>query len=633
MPIKILEEVLSQIPNRSKISNYGFEGANIILYTKDKEFFLTGSSIIKNIVNEIKKRIELRPDPAIAMDMEKAQEKIEKILPKEAGVSQIIFDPQRSIVVIEAEKPGLVIGKQGELLREIKNETLWVPLIKRTPAIRSKIIENIRRVLYENNDYRKKFLNKIGERVYGGWTREKKHEWVRVSFLGGGRQVGRSCILLQTPESRILLDCGVNVAADESNAYPMLDAPEFNLQTLDAVVLTHPHLDHSGFIPWLYKMGYKGPLYCTAPTRDISALLALDYIGVAQKEAKKSLFTSRDVKEMVKHTIILDYEEVSDITPDVRITLYNAGHTLGSAMIHLHIGNGLHNLLYTGDIKYLRTQTLEPAVVRFPRLETVIIESTYGSKEDILPSRRSCELELINYIKKTIARGGKCLIPVLGVGRAQEVMLILEKAVREGALEKIPIYVQGMVWDVTAIHTGYPDFLNKNVRKNIFHRDENPFLSDIFKWVGSKKEQDEVIESKGPCIIMATSGMMTGGSSVEYFKSLCENAKNSILFVCYQGEGSLGRRIQNGEKEILLSPGIKTESFKINMEVNTIAGLTGHAGRNELTRFVYNLDPKPKKIIINHGESSKCLELASTLHKLNRVETVAPKNLEAIRLR
>ena len=204
---------------------------------------------------------------------------------------------------------------------------------------------------------------------------------------------------------------------------------------------------------------------------------------------------------------------------------------------------------------------------------------------------------------------------------------------REKALPESPIYVQGMVKDVTAIHTGYPDFLNKNVRKNIFHRDANPFLSPVFKWVGSKKEQDEIIHQKEPCIIMATSGMMTGGSSVEYFKQLAENPKNAILFVCYQGEGSLGRRIQQGEKEILL-PGMgKPEIIKVLMNVTTIAGLTGHAGRNELTRFVYNLDPKPKKIIVNHGESSKCLELASTLHKLNRVETVAPKNLECIRLR
>jgi len=632
--MNILEEVLKQIPDKSKVSDSGFEGANIILYTKDKEFLFNSTDTIKKIVDNIKKRIELRPDPAITMDMEEAKKVIKKILPEEAGVTNIIFDAHRSMVIIEADKPGLVIGKGGELLKQIKEETIWVPLIKRTPAIRSKLIENIRQVLYDYSGYRRKFLNKVGERVYGGWTKEKKQEWVRLSFLGGGRQVGRSCLFLQTPESKVLLDCGVNVAAEGSNSYPYLDAPEFKLEDLDAVICTHAHLDHSGFIPWLYKMGYKGPLYCTAPTRDIAALLALDYIGVAQKEAKKGLFGSTDVKEMVKHTICLDYGEVSDITPDIRITLYNAGHTLGSSEVHLHIGNGLHNFVYTGDLKYLRTQLLEPANIRFPRLETLCIESTYGSKEDILPSRRSCEEELIEYVNKVLKRGGKVLIPVLGVGRSQEVMLILEKSMREGKIEKQPIYIQGLVWDVTAIHTAYPDYLNRNVRKSIFHRDANPFLSDVFKQVAGRKEQEAVLEEKGPCIIMATSGMMTAGASVEYFKKLADNKRNGLLFVCYQGEGSLGRKIQSGDKGIMIPKmdgGVET--IKVEMEIKTISGLTGHAGRNELLRFVYNLNPRPKKIIINHGESSKCLELASTMHKNYRVETNAPRNLETIRLR
>jgi len=334
---------------------------------------------------------------------------------------------------------------------------------------------------------------------------------------------------------------------------------------------------------------------------------------------------------MVKHSICLNYNEVTDIAPDIRLTFYNAGHALGSAMVHLNIGNGLHNLLYTGDFKYLRTQLLEPASTKFPRLETVIVESTYGGKEDILISRKDAEQELIRIIKDTMAKKGKVLIPVLGVGRSQEVLLILEKAIREGLLEKIPIYIQGMVWDVTAIHTTYPDFLNNNVRKAIFHKDRNPFLSDVFKKVGSIKEQQEIIEEKGACVILATAGMMNAGASVEYFKQLADNAKNSLIFVCYQGEGSLGRRIQQGEREIQFNG--EREIVKVKMNVHTISALTGHAGRNELTRFVYNLNPRPKRIIINHGESSKCLDLASTLHKLNKVETNAPKNLESVRIK
>jgi len=630
---EILKEILKDIPENVDISIALFEGANIVLYTKNRAFFLDNSGVIKDIVNKIKKRIEVRIDPSMTLDEEKAKEEIEKILTEEAGKVNILFDPQRSQVVIEAEKPGLVIGKAGEVLREIKAKTLWTPLVKRIPAIRSILIENIRKVLYENNDYRRNFLHKVGERIYANWDSEKKEEWIRVSFLGGARQVGRSCLYLQTPESRVLLDCGVNIAASGKDAYPYFETPEFNINELDAVIISHPHLDHCGLVPLLFKMGYRGPVYWTLPTRDISALLCLDYIGVAFKEAKKAIYTATDVKEMVKHSIWLDYEEVCDITPDIRITFYNAGHTLGSAMAHLHIGNGLHNFLYSGDTKYARTKLLESAVTKFPRLETMTLESTYGGKDNIQPPREECERQLVEVIKNTIERKGKVLIPVLGVGRAQEVMLIVEELVRKKIIPEIPVFVQGMVWDITAIHTAYPDFLNNQVKKAIFHQDSNPFLSPLFKQVGSAKERQQIIEETGSCIILATSGMLQGGASVEYFKELADNPRNSLVFVSYQGEGSLGRRVQSGERMFVMESNGRRENVEVKMEIHTLEGLSGHSSRNELTRFVYNLDPRPKKIIVVHGESSRCLDLASTLHKLNKIETAAPKNLEAIRIR
>ncbi len=625
----IIKEILSQLPEE-KISDACFEGANIVLYTKDKDFFLDNNGLIRKIVDNIKKRVELRPDPAITLDVEDAEKIIKEDIPEEAGVDKIIFDPQRSRVIIEAEKPGLAIGKQGDILRGIRKKTLWVPLIRRKPAIRSQLIENIRAVLYQNSDYRRKFLDKIGHRIYDGWMREKKNEWIRVSYLGGAREVGRSCLFLQTPESRILLDCGVNIASDK-DAYPYLESPEFNINDLDAVVLTHSHLDHCGFIPYLFKYGYKGPVYCTAPTRDVSALLLLDYVKIMRSNAKEPIFTVDDIKEMVKHTICLDYNEVSDITPDVRITLYNAGHILGSSMVHLHVGNGLHNLLYTGDMKFGKTRLLDPAVTSFPRLETLMIESTYGGRENILQSRKECENEFADIIKRTIERKGKVLVPVLGSGRAQEVLLIIEDLIRNNKLDKIPVFIDGMVWDVTAIHTAYPEFLNNNIRKLIFHKDQNPFLADIFKRVGSQKERTQVLEETGSCVILATSGMLVGGPSVQYLKELADNPKNSLVFVCYQGEGSLGRRIQRGEKEMSIDS--NKEITQIKMEVYTIEGFTGHSGRKQLLNFVYKCDPKPKKVIVNHGESSRCLDLASSLHKLNRVETAAPRDLEALRIK
>jgi len=630
----IIAEVQKQLPDEAGTTSCSFEGANIIVYTKNEEFFLEPGTAIREIVNKIKKRVELRPDPSISMDMEKAEIKIKEILPAEANVTSVIFDPQRSQVIIEAEKPGLAIGKSGELLKEIKKQTLWVPLIQRTPSIKSKLIENIRQVLYENNDFRRKFLDKVGKKIYIGWDSNKKEQWVRVSVLGAGRQVGRSCLYLQTPQSRILLDCGIDVAAPEKNMFPFFDAPEFKINEIDAVVVSHAHLDHCGMIPLLFKYGYEGPIYCTSPTRDTMALLALDYINVGWKEIKKPLFTSSDIKEMVKHTICLDYDVVTDITPDIRLTLYNAGHTLGSSLCHLHIGNGLHNLVYTGDFNYETSNLLGAAVSSFPRVETIIMESTYGGKEDNPPSRRESEKYLLDVINATAKKKGKSLMPVLGVGRSQEVMLILEKAMREGRLHKMPIYVQGLVWDVTAIHTAYPDFFNARVRKSIFHQALNPFLSDLFQQVGSYKEMEKVIDSEEPCIIVATSGMMTGGASVSYFKALAESPKNSLILTCYQGEGSLGRRILNGEREISSSVGEgRSEVIRMKMELHNIQGFSGHSSRAQIMNYIHRLDPKPKRIILVHGESSKCLDLASSIHKSQRVETNAPRNLDAIRLR
>ena len=625
----ILKSIEEKLPG--KVNEASFEGANIVLYTDNENFFKDDNGKIREIVNEIKKRVELRADQKILMEQEKAEAKIREIIPQEAEITKIIFDFHRSIAVIEAKKPGMVIGKNGSILEEVRQKTLWSPQVQRSAAITSKITDNVREALYANNTYRRKFLNNIGKKVYNEWNPEKVDEWVRVTFLGSAREVGRSCMLLQTPVSKILLDCGINVAASDKEKFPVFNIPEFDISKLDAVIISHAHLDHTGLLPYLYKMGYKGPCYMTHPTRDISALLALDFIGVAYKQAAAPLFSSKDVSEMVKHSICLNFNEVTDVTPDIRITFYNSGHALGSALTHINIGNGLHNLLYTGDYKYGKSKLLDQAVASFPRVESVITESTYGAKTDVLPPREQSEEELIRKVIKTIERGGKVLIPELGLGRAQETMLILEEAMRFGKLQKVPIYIDGMIWDINAIHTAYPDFLSAKVRSQIF-ADNNPFLSEIFSRVGSSQERKSVIEG-GPCIVLATSGMLVGGASVEYFREFAINEKNSIIFVCYQGVGSLGRGVQDGLKETTMFVDGKEEKIQINLEVDTITGLTAHAGRNEIMAFFNNLRPRPRRIIINHGEVSKSLDLASALYKTTRIETNVPRGLETLRLR
>ncbi len=623
----VIDEIIKKLPADANITSNAYEGANLVIYTKNKSFFLHGGDVIRALVDEFKKRIDLRADAAIRMDAEDTKKFIEKTIDKEAEISQILFEPARSIITIEAKKPGLAIGKNGELIKEIKEKTLWTPIVRRDSVIPSKITQNIRNVLYTDSEWRRKFLDRVGKRIYEIRKSGGDEMWARISFLGAARQVGRSCFLLQTPESKILLDCGINVAAQGKYQFPYLNVPEFHIDDLDAVVISHSHLDHSGFLPYLFKMGYDGPVYCTEATRDTMALLMLDYVSLGYGTEKNAIYSSTDIKETIKHCITMEYEEVTDITPDVRLTLYNAGHILGSAMVHLHMGEGWHNLIYSGDYKLRKSMLFDGCQSVFPRMETFITESTYGAADAIMPARAECEENLMKIVKETIARKGKVLIPSLGVGRSQEIMLILEKFSREEKID-FPIYIDGMIWDITAIHNAYPRFLGKDVRDKIFYEGHDPFLSPIFKQVGSSKERQAAIDGP-PCAIVATSGMMTGGPSVQYFKQLADNARNSIIFVNYQSEGTLGKKIQSGEKEA----NVDGEAIPVKMQTHTIEGLSGHCDRNELMEFISDVKPRPRKVIVVHGEQTRALDLASSIHKQFKIETVAPKNLDVVRLK
>ncbi|MEK6807747.1 MAG: beta-CASP ribonuclease aCPSF1 [Nanoarchaeota archaeon] len=625
--MSVLDNLLNKLPADSNITSTAFEGANIVLYTKNKTFFLHGGDVVRAMVDEFKKRIDLRADSSLRMDAEEAKKFVEKTVPKDADITQILFEPARSQITIEVKKPGLAIGKDGDLIRSIKEKTFWTPIVRRDSVIPSKITQNIRNVLYTDSEWRRKFLDRVGKRIYEIKKSTTDEQWARVSFLGASRQVGRSCFLLQTPESKVLIDCGINVAAQGKHQFPYLNVPEFHIDDLDAVVISHAHLDHSGFLPYLFKMGYDGPVYCTEATRDVMALLMLDYVSLGYGTEKNAIYSSSDIKEMVKHCINLEYEEVTDITPDVRVTLYNAGHVLGSAMVHLHIGEGWHNFIYSGDYKAKKSMLFDGATMAFPRMETFMTESTYGAADAIMPSREDCEKKLIGIVKETIARKGKVIIPSLGVGRSQEIMLILEKFAREEGIN-FPIHIDGMIWDITAIHNAYPRFLGKEVRDQIFYEGHDPFLSPIFKQIGSHKERQATIEGP-PCVIIATSGMMTGGPSVQYFKQLADNPKNSIVFVNYQSDGTLGKKVQSGDKEV----NVDGENVAVKLNVETLEGLSGHCDREELMEFINKVKPRPRKVIVVHGEQTRELDLASSIHKQFKIETIAPKNLEVVRLK
>ncbi len=623
-------KIIKRLPPGVTISQVEFEGPELVIYTPEPKKFADNGDIVRNLAKDLRKRLVVRPDPGVLAAPEKVVETIATIVPEDAGVSNHYFDTDTGEVIIEAEKPGLVIGRHGNTLREITKEIGWTPKVVRTPPIKSSTVKNVRQYIRDHKEERKELLKTIGRKIHQEVT--AKDKWVRVTALGGCREVGRSCFLLSTPETKVLIDCGVNVGSDE-NGTPYLYIPEVTpISQLDAVVLTHAHLDHSGLIPLLYKYGYEGPVYCTPPTRDLMALLQLDFIDVAAKEGKTIPYPSTMIRETLKHTITLDYGEVTDIAPDMKLTMHNAGHILGSSVVHFHVGDGLYNIAFTGDYKYEKTRLFDPAVNTFPRIETIITEATYGGSRDMQPSRKEAEAQLKRIVQETVARGGTVLIPAFAVGRSQEVMLVLEEAIRKGEIDKVPVYLDGMIWEATAIHTTYPEYLNSDLRTMIFHKGMNPFLADCFEQVDSQKKRQELLTNRVPGVVLATSGMLNGGPIMEYLRAYGPDERNSLVFVGYQAEGTMGRRLQKGWNEIPVHQNGKSDVITVNLQVQTADGFSGHSDRKQLMDYIKKMKPRPEHVLTEHGDEKSCLDLASSIYRKFRVETRAPSNLETIRM-
>ena len=628
---ELKQQIRKKLPVGVTISDVEFEGPELVIYTKEPRKMADTGEIVRSIAKDVRKRVVIRPDKSVLYSQDDAIDAIERIVPKDAGIANYYFDADLGEVVIEAEKPGLVIGQHGAMLREITKHIGWTPKVVRTPPIESSTIKNVRRLMRESLDERKQIMRELGKKVHRSVTSPDR--WIRITALGGCREVGRSCFLLSTPETRILLDCGINVGADENGGTPYLYIPEVSpISHLDGVVITHAHLDHCGLVPLLFKYGYQGPVYVTPPTRDLMALLQIDYIDVANKEGRRIPYGSDMVREELKHTIVLDYGSVTDIAPDMKLTFHNAGHILGSAITHFHIGDGLHNVVFTGDFKYEKTRLFDSAVNNFPRAETVVMEATYGGPDDFQPPRKVAEKNISQIVKRTIERGGKALIPAFAVGRSQDVMLVLEEAIRRKIIDKVPIYLDGMIWEATAIHTTHPEYLNSDLRSLIFHKGMNPFLSDCFVRVDSQKMREDLLSDLDPAIIISTSGMMNGGPIMEYLKAFAPDEKSTLIFVGYQAEGTLGQRIQKGRREIPITRRGTSEMIRINLEACTVDGFSGHSDRNQLMNYIRNMRPKPELVMTEHGDERNCLNLASSIYNKYHIKTQVPRNLETVRV-
>lgn len=637
--LKILEEIYKNIPPEAGLTKIEFEGPEIAIYLRDVKSVLEKEELIKSIAKIIKKRVVVRVDESSRKDVSEALEIILNEVPPDLGLTKedVTFDEVLGEVIIKTTNPTAFFKDKRQLYNKIFMETGWRPRILRKPPLRSLILESTVKYLISQSDARRKILRSVGDRIHRDTL--FKDPYVRITALGGFQEVGRSSILLETQESKILLDFGYNPSAPTlKQSMPRLDVANIPVEDIDAVVVTHAHLDHCGLVPLLFKFGYEGPVYATEATRDLMILLQLDLLDISRREGKPLPFDLQDVHKAILHTVTLKYGEVTDIAPDVRLTFYRAGHILGSAIAHLHIGVGLHNIVYTSDFKYGKTRLLDEAHTEFPRVDTLLMESTYGNATQL--PRDEAEAKFVDVINRTLQRKGKVLIPTLAVGRAQEVLAILATAMDEGKIPETPVYVEGMINEVTAIHTAYPDLLSSEIR-NLINEGRNPFLHKAFKVVEAGKARVEVVDSDEPAVILATSGMLTGGPAVEYFKIMASDPKNTILFVNYQVEGTLGRKVKDGVKNVNLVVEDKLETITINMEVEAIEGFSGHSDQNQLLAYLESLTPKPKKIILNHGEpeaTNKLYSLIEERKKKNRsfipatTEVYKPRVLDSLAL-
>ena len=626
-----MSTILSSIPKEAEITRVEYEGPRIALYTRKPKFLQQNSYIISDIVNNVKKRLVVRTEKTIRKPEEEAKSIIDNAVPSEADVKRMFFDHALGEVIIEALSPKILTGDKDFNIIDLTEKSGWKIKVRKTPSIPSSSIQNIYYALQSGAEDRQKFLRNIGEEIFR--HRIIPENDITIFSLGGFKQVGRSCILITTSESKILLDCGIHQGVKETwNAYPRLDWVDLDLNQLDAVIISHAHLDHTGFLPMLYKYGYKGPTYCSEPTLALMTLLQNDFVKVASKEGRNILYDLRDVREVIRHTITLPYGLVTDVSPDTKLVMNNAGHILGSATLHLHIGEGVHNIVYTGDFKYGRTLLLDSAVWNYPRVETLIMESTYGAKEDIMPSRIQVEENFVNTINNIIKEDGKVVIPVPAVGRSQEMMFVLDKYMREKKMVEAPIFIEGMISEATAIHVAYPEYLAKDLRMKILVDDENPFLSEYFTIIDHPNNREEALQ-QGPAIIMATSGMLEGGPVIDYFSKLASSEKNGIIFVSYQIPGTLGRRVLDGSKQVsILDDRGKIKIMDVNCGVSKIEGFSGHSDYNQLMRYVGKLRSKLKNVIINHGERRKIENMANMISRIYRIPTQQPSVQEAIKV-
>jgi len=466
-----------------------------------------------------------------------------------------------------------------------------------------------------------------------------------LQFLGAAQEVTGSKHLLTTESGhRILLDCGMYQGKGMETDHDNRDLG-FEPKDIDCIILTHAHIDHSGLVPYLYKLGFRGDIYCTPATRDLCAIMLADTAFIQAQDVRwynkkmdrlhqpkiTPLYDLNHAEQVMHRFVTIDYDHRYRLFDDVFLTFTNSGHMLGSAVISLeiHEGNEVKRLAYTGDIGRHESHIL-CSPIPFPECEYLICESTYGNRlhDDSLVSEET----LLGVVEDTcVYKQGKLLIPSFSVGRTQEIVYVLNRLYNDGRLPKIPVYVDSpLSVNATQIFRLYADSLNDEVRDTL-RFDDDPFGFNTLRYISDINESKRLNSMDGPCIIISASGMLEAGRIKHHVANHISDPSTTILIVGYCTPTSLGARIQD--------PSLKWVSIfgldrKIKAQVSKIEGFSGHGDWREMIDYLTRNRQleRVRRTFIVHGDQAAQSEYRDHLYEAGFRNIDMPAKGETVQL-
>jgi metallo-beta-lactamase family protein len=463
------------------------------------------------------------------------------------------------------------------------------------------------------------------------------HMNVSVKFLGGARSVTGSKFLLEIDHLKILVDCGLFQGLKELRLRNWAPFP-INPADIDMVLLTHAHIDHTGYLPKLVKDGFGGPIICTEPTMELAKILLKDAgklqeeeaafaqkKGYSKHEKPQPLFTIADAEMVFSMFRPIGFEQEVDIHPNITLTAYNAGHILGAAILKLKIKGDtqVKKVVFSGDLgRFLDPLMNSPVLL--PVADVLFVESTYGNRKN---ETHSVEHQLADAIKETFRKGGVALIPSFAVGRTQMILYYLHRLQQKGKIPSVPIYVDSpMAIDVTALYKKYSGY--HRLEAMFQEEGANPFHHKNLHYYQTQEASLSLNSLRTDAIIISASGMVTGGRILHHLYNRLPNQEDSVIFVGYQAEGTRGRRLLDGEPSVRMY-GI---DVPVKAQIHYIKGLSAHADQNELIEWMEGFNLKPKMTFLVHGEDAATAELADVIRTELGWEAIVPEYLESFEL-